>query len=89
MVDDIYVCNGIRVTAETNGFCGGDGGHGCKTKIGIEDLAGTDLRATSDEKGFTLEVYGDSELSTLYEAISFIKHALEYYEPQLKGEGKK
>ena len=86
MVDEFYMANCLRVSADTNGFCGGDAGHGSRTSISIEDLGGTSFELKPLPNGFTYEVSGDSELLTLYRAIKFIKFALEYYEPKLKEE---
>lgn len=89
MIEEFYEANCLRVSADTTGYCGGDAGYGGQTSIAIEDLGGTSLEAKADGKGIYLTVCGDSELSTLYKGIRFIKHALEYYEPKLKEKIKK
>lgn len=89
MIEEFYEANCLKVSADTTGFRGGDGGHGGQTTITIEDLGGTSFDAKLTKDGIALTMYGDSELRTLYKGINFIKHALEYYEPALREENKK
>ena len=67
----------------TNGYQGGDSGHGSRTYIRIQDLAGTDIqvRKTHDayghEDGVVIALGGDAELDTIYEALQFITKVLD------------
>lgn len=77
---DIVSCNILQVEAGTNGFHGGDGGNGCRTYIRIENLASTSIRVrTLGENGgdgFEIVLSGDTELSTMLEALEFIQKVL-------------
>ena len=44
---EIYSANVLEVEAGTNGFQGGDSGHGSRTYIRIEDMGSTETWATS------------------------------------------
>lgn len=71
---EIAVINGanqLRVGAGTNGYKGGDAGHGGVTYFALEDAGGTDIKVTSIEDGVELVVRGDSELTTLIQALEF------------------
>ena len=80
---EIYSANIMEVEAGTNGYQGGDSGHGSRTYIRIQDLAGTDIqvRKTHDafghEDGVVIALGGDSELDTIYEALQFITKVLD------------
>ena len=74
--------NILEVEAGSNGYKGGDTGHGCRTYFRIEDLGGTDLRtktfsASGDTSGFEVVLGGDCELHTIIQALKFITKALE------------
>lgn len=77
---DIVSCNILQVEAGTNGFHGGDGGSGCRTYIRIENLASTSIqvRMIGENGGDGLEIVlsGDTELSTMLEALEFIQKVL-------------
>ena len=80
---DILDANILSVEAGTNGYQGGDTGHGCRTYIRIQNEGGTDItaRAIKDSLGRTqgieLMLGGDSELSTIIEALKFTVKVLE------------
>lgn len=80
---DIIDANLLSVEAGTNGYQGGDTGHGSRTYIRIQDEGGTDIgaRAITDKFGFTtgieIALGGDSKLSTIIEAMKFITKVLE------------
>lgn len=80
---EIIDANILLVEAGTNGYQGGDTGHGCRTYIRIFDEGGTDIcaKAIKDKYGDTLGIEialgGDSELSTIIEAFKFIVKVLE------------
>lgn len=71
--------NMLEVEVGTNGFFGGDQGHGSRTYFKLKDLGGTDIEVLtklSDESENAVEeveiiLGGDSELSTFIQAISF------------------
>lgn len=69
---DIVGANIIDVEAGTNGYCGGDAGHGSITFIRIEDAGGTALNVKKTDNGVILELGGDSELNTIIKALKFV-----------------
>lgn len=77
---EIWSANGLEVEAGTNGFCGGDSGHGSRTYIRITDLWCTDMRAhvRHDGEDESIEIIfgGDCELVTLLKALKFIRKTL-------------
>lgn len=80
---EIIDANILSVEAGTNGYQGGDTGHGCRTYIRISDEGSTDIsaRATKnrfgDTTGIEISLGGDAELSTMIEALKFIVKVLE------------
>jgi hypothetical protein len=80
---DIIDANILSVEAGTNGYQGGDTGHGCRTYIRIQNEGGTDITARSIKdslgrtQGIELMLGGDSELSTIIEALKFAVKVLE------------
>jgi hypothetical protein len=72
---EISECNIIAVEAGTNGYHGGDTGHGSRTYIRIEDKGGTDIdvKVTENNVGKAIEFVlgGDSELSTIIKTLEF------------------
>lgn len=78
----INLANILEVTAATNGYCGGDTGHGGRTVISLRDLGGTDIQIREIPKGISnggVEIIlgGDSELCTIRDACEFIVNALD------------
>lgn len=80
---EICSANLLSVKAGTNGYQGGDSGHGSRTYFKIKDDGSTDLRVNvkKDMFGHTEEfevvLGGDCELSTILTALKFIVHTLE------------
>lgn len=80
---EIIDANILTVEAGTNGYQGGDTGHGSRTYIRISDEGGTDLNARvikdryGDTTGIEIALGGDAELSTIIEAFKFITRVLE------------
>lgn len=79
---EIIDANILSVEAGTNGYQGGDTGHGSRTYIRISDEGGTDInaRVIKDRYGATgieIALGGDAELSTIIEALGFITKVLE------------
>jgi len=74
---EIVSANIIEVEVGTNGYQGGDSGHGGRTYFRLEDLAGTDITTRiiknefGDQAGIIVELGGDCELSTFIEALEF------------------
>lgn len=73
----------FSVEAGTNGYQGGDSGHGSRTYFRISDEGGTDLSARvmtdcfGDTHGVEIALGGDAELSTMVEALKFATRVLE------------
>lgn len=80
---EIIDANILSVEAGTNGYQGGDTGHGGRTFIRISDEGGTDISARvlkdryGDTSGIEIALGGDAELSTMIEALKFITKVLE------------
>ena len=77
----ITLANILEVEAGTNGYQGGDAGHGGRTYFRIEDLGGTDMQSHNylkayGCKGFEVVFGGDSELNTIIDALEFIVKTL-------------
>lgn len=68
--------NQLRVGVGTNGYKGGDTGHGGVTYFALEDAGGTDIEVTPIEGGVEIVVRGDSELTTLVDALEFALRTL-------------
>ena len=78
---DIYSANILEVEAGTNGYKGGDSGHGSRTYFRIENAGGTDIEAhllgPYGTDGIEVSLGGDCELETIITALEFITQALE------------
>ena len=78
---EIVSANILEVEAGTNGYQGGDTGHGGRTYFRIKDLAGTDIEAHAlgrfGDEGFEVSLGGDCELETMISALKFITKVLE------------
>lgn len=71
--------NILGISVSTNGFQGGDSGHGSKTVINISDEAGSDIKCTTLNaagSSFRIELGGDSELQTIIESFEFAAKTL-------------
>lgn len=79
----IIDANILSVEAGTNGYQGGDTGHGGRTYIRISDEGSTDINARvikdrcDNTSGIEIALGGDAELSTMIEALKFITKVLE------------
>ena len=74
--------NTLRITVGTNGYQGGDSGHGGRTYICLEDSGCTDIdaRASVNSYGQTkveMMLGGDSELDSIIEALRWAADKLE------------
>ena len=79
---EVVSTNILEVEAGTNGYQGGDGGHGSRTYFRIKDIASTemDVRITRDKygcEGLEVTLGGDCELETIITALKFITNVLE------------
>ena len=79
---EVESANTLEVEAGTNGHKGGDAGHGSRTYFRIQDEGCTAMEVHRLEDafgcvGFEVALAGDSELSTIIEALKFIVHVLE------------
>ena len=77
---EIVSANIIEVETGTNGYCGGDTGHGSRTYIRITDLSSTDIKChllpNAGNGSLIIELGGDCELSTIIRALKFIVKTL-------------
>ena len=71
---EITSCNMLEVEAGTNGYQGGDTGHGSRTYLRLKDLGGTDMECHVEEDKY---VGGDTELETMKEALRWMLTVLE------------
>jgi hypothetical protein len=78
---DIYNANVLEVEAGTNGYKGGDSGHGSRTYFRIENAGGTDIEARLigpyGTDGIEVSLGGDCELETIIMALKFITKMLD------------
>jgi len=78
---EIYSANVLKVEAGTNGYQGGDTGHGSRTYFRIENAGGTDIEAQLigpfGTDGIEVTLGGDCELETIITALKFIIKVLE------------
>lgn len=78
---EIISANILEVEAGTNGYQGGDTGHGSRTYFRIENQGGTDIQVHPlgryGDEGFEVSLGGDCELETIIMALKFITKVLE------------
>ena len=78
---EIVSANILEVEAGTNGYQGGDTGHGSRTYFRVENQVGTDIQVHSlgryGDEGFEVSLGGDCELETIIMALKFITKVLE------------
>ena len=78
---EIISANVLSVEAGTNGFQGGDSGHGSRTYFRIIDCGSTDIRVKTHgfdgDESFEVILGGDCELETIIRALKFITKVLE------------
>ena len=72
--------NVLAVEVGTNGYHGGDSGHGCRTYLHIENLASSDISIVinDDKRGVSIFLGGDSELTTFIEVLGFAYRVLKH-----------
>lgn len=83
---DIFCCNSFDVEVGTNGYKGGDWGHGSRTYFKIQNTAGSsiEVNVSKFKDGFEVTLGGDSELQTIIEALEFIVETLKYQSEEEK-----
>jgi len=79
---DVVSANILQVEAGTNGYQGGDSGHGSRTYFRIKDEGGTDMNIETHinrycDSEFEVTLGGDCELETMIRALKFIVKVLE------------
>ena len=78
---EIISANVLSVEAGTNGFQGGDSGHGSRTYFRITDCGSMDIHVNTHgfagDEGFEVFLGGDCELETIIRALKFITKVLE------------
>lgn len=100
VITEMVNCNILEVEAGTNGYHGGDSGHGGRALLRLSDAASTDMRCyiageiegyyQSYEVNFShvdsveIVVGGDAEIETLIESLEFVVKTLK---EQLKNKG--
>jgi hypothetical protein len=68
----------LGVSLTTNGFQGGDAGHGGETLLTLKDQSSTAMDLINVEEGqFTIRFRGDAELRVLARAIHYLDHKLQ------------
>lgn len=75
-MEEFTDCNSLRATVITNGYKGGDSGHGSRTYLKIEDTSNTDITAIVNEGVIEIVLGGDSELDTISEALKWMGETL-------------
>lgn len=79
---EVWSANILEVEAGTNGYHGGDSGHGSRTYFRIEDLGGSDITCKPlghyADEGLEVCLGGDCELETIITALKFITNVLEH-----------
>ena len=80
--EEFGLFNILGVTVATNGYQGGDSGHGGRTYIRLEDLSSTDIDArvsVGPDTNSKVEIMlgGDSELDSVIEALRWAADKLE------------
>jgi hypothetical protein len=78
---EVMSANILKVEAGTNGYQGGDTGHGSRTYFRIEDECSTDIQVRPlgryGDEGVEVTLGGDCELETIIAALKFIIKVLE------------
>lgn len=80
---EVVGANILEVIAGTNGYHGGDSGHGSRTYISIKDLGGSDImvkvipETVNTNGGVEIVLGGDSELNTFIRGLKFAVKVLE------------
>ena len=81
-ISEFGTFNTLGVTIATNGYQGGDSGHGCRTYLSFEDLCSTDIDAVvsyGQDTNAKVQIMlgGDSELDSMIDALRWAADKLE------------
>ena len=92
--EEFVSCNILECEVGTNGYHGGDTGHGCRTYFRLKDLSSTDIEVVTSEDEFgnkevEIRLGGDCELSTFIEALEFAATTLRGQEYCYNEQGEK
>lgn len=72
LVADAVSANILEIEIGTNGYKGGDSGHGGRTFFRLKNEACTDISIHKiDDDEVTIELGGDTELATFIECLEF------------------
>jgi len=66
----------LSVKVGTNGFQGGDVGHGSKTYLELQ-LAGSEIEVDKSTGKLVMKLGGDAELRTIIKGLEFAANSLE------------
>lgn len=75
--EEFTSANILKATVATNGFQGGDSGHGSRTYFSLEDLGSTDMDVRVSSCKVEIMLGGDTELRTFIEALRWAADTLE------------
>lgn len=82
---DIISANILEVKTGTNGYCGGDTGHGSRTYFELT-MHGGDMEVVADkENNVCIKFGGDTELETFIGALKFAAKTLKNQIEKIKG----
>ena len=74
---EVFVsANILRATVATNGYQGGDSGHGSRTYFSLEDLGSTDIDIRAERGKVEIMLGGDCELDTFIQALRWAADTL-------------
>lgn len=69
--------NILKATVATNGYQGGDSGHGSRTYFSLEDLASTDMDIRAGRGKVEIMLGGDCEFQTFIDSLRWAADKLE------------
>jgi hypothetical protein len=91
---EIFDANIFEIEVGTNGYQGGDSGHGSRTYFRVKDICSSDINVKTltdkfgDTTGVEVLLGGDSELRTFIEALEFalkvLKEESEHNKPVIR-----
>lgn len=74
--EEFVSANILRATVATNGYQGGDSGHGSRTYFSLEDLGSTDIDIRAERGKVEIMLGGDCELDTFIQALRWAADTL-------------
>lgn len=69
-------CSILSVVVESTGLCGGDSGHGGRTRITLTDQGAFDFDGSDIDREIVIRCCGDDELQNLALAFDFAARSL-------------